>query len=423
MACRGADVPDVLVLMGQPGCVLCRVRDDVAGTWARWFRLENHHDPELLDRLERSVGFCPAHTRRLLAEAGPRLLRQPLESTVRGARRRAEQIKVQPRRAWLRRRPAPAPCPLCRVTRERERSAADDLATALGHPLVAAAIRDRGGLCVMHLLDLLPRLSSRVQVGPAAAAAAARLCTLVPGGAESRFMLAGRDPDAFARLPYLQIHVRQLEVRPDRSGMNLAERLIADLVGGSCSGCRAVGRAQAGYLRWLDGAAPSAAVALCPRHLHDSQVTAGAGTRMVSASHAAARDQLMALASGTSTRSASPPCGACQAGEDAERHQLSLLRARLPDARVRRALDDAHGVCLRHAAVVAADRVAAPVVSRLVTQLLLAQRDLADDVVRQARDGRHELNDCEQDAWRRIPALVDGEVYLGLATWSSSPAT
>ena len=71
----------------------------------------------------------------------------------------------------------------------------------------------------------------------------------------------------------------------------------------------------------------------------------------------------------------------------------------------------------------AADRDAVPVVSRLVTQLLLAQRDLADDVVWQARDGRHEPNDCEQDAWRRIPALVDGEVYLGLATWSSSSAT
>ncbi|MGH3289031.1 MAG: hypothetical protein ACRDPD_30875, partial [Streptosporangiaceae bacterium] len=73
--------------------------------------------------------------------------------------------------------------------------------------------------------------------------------------------------------------------------------------------------------------------------------------------------------------------------------------------RVRHAFDNAHGVCLRHAAAVAADRDAAPVVSRLVTQLLLAQRDLADD------------------AWRRIPALLDGEVYLGLATWSSSSAT
>jgi hypothetical protein len=130
----------------------------------------------------------------------------------------------------------------------------------------------------------------------------------------------------------------------------------------------------------------------------------------------------MALAAGTSAQSADRPCGACQAGEDAERRQLSLLRACLPDARVRRALDDAHGVCLRHAAAVSADRDAVPVVSRLVTQLLLAQRDLADDV-RQARDGRHEPHDCEQDAWRRIPALVDGEVYLGLATWSSSSAT
>jgi hypothetical protein len=428
MACRGADLPDVLVLLGQPGCMLCRVRDDAAGTWAGWFRTENHRDPELLDRLERSAGFCPAHTRRLLAEAGARLLRQPLGSAVRGARRQAEQIKVQPGRAWLRRRSAPAPCPLCRVTRERERFAAEDLAAAFGHPLVAAAIRDLDGLCVRHLLGLLPALSSRVQAGPAAAAAAARLCALVPGEPGSRFMLAGRDPDALARLPYLQVHVRQPDAQTDRTGARPAERLIADLAGDSCPSCRAAGRAQAGYLGWLAGAAPprtvsSRAAALCPRHLHDSQVTAGAGTRVVSACHAAARDQLTALAAGTSARPADRPCGACQAGEDAERRQLSLLRACLPDARVRRALDDAHGVCLRHAAAMAADRDAAPVVSRLVTQLLLAQRDLAGDVARQARDGRHEPDDGEQDAWRRIPALVDGEVYLGLAAWSSSSAT
>lgn len=424
MAHRGADVPDMLLLLGQPGCVLCRVRDDAAGTWARWFRMENHHDPELLDRLERSVGFCPAHTRRLLAEAGARLLRQPLESAVRGACRRAEQIKVQPRPAWLRRRPAPAPCPLCRATRERERSAADDLAAALGHPLVAAAIRDRGGLCVRHLLDLLPRLSSRVQVGPAAAAAAARLCALVPGEAESRFMLAGRDPDAFARLPYLKAHVRQLDTQTDRSPMHPAERLIADLAGDSCPACRAVGRAQTRYLRWLDGAVPPRAAALCPRHLHDSQVTAGAGTRVVSACHAAARDQLTALAAGTSARPAGRPCGACQAGEDTERRQLSLLRACLPDAEVRRALDDAHGVCLRHAAAAAgAGRDAAPVVSRLVAQLRQAQRDLANPVARQARGGQHGAGDRGQDASRRIPALVDGEVYLGIQAWSSRSAT
>lgn len=416
---------DVHLLLDQPGCVLCRVREDAARTWARWFCLENHDDPALLDTLERSAGFCPAHTRRLLAEAGVRLLRRPVRSAVRGAIRRAEQIGARPGHGWSRRRPVPVPCPLCRVTRERERSAAGDLAAALGRPEVAAAIRDRGWLCVRHLLGLLPGLSA-AQYGPATSAAAVRLSVLAPGGAESRFMLAGQDPDALARLPYLETHARLLNAQTEadwrRSGP--AERLIADLAGGSCPICRAAGRAQARCLRWLaqDGPGSAGDVSLCPQHLHDSQVTAGAGTRIVGACAAAARDQITALA-GANARPGFRPCQACQAGQDAERRQLGLLLTCLPDPRVRRALDDAHGMCLRHASAVGADGEAAPILSRLVAALRQAQSELAEDIARQAWDRRHEPKGCEQDAWRRTPALVDGEVYLGLAAWSSSPAT
>jgi len=261
------DVPDVLRMLEQPGCVLCRICEEAARTWVHWFGMENHNDPALLRTLGESAGFCPAHTRRLIAATSARVLRPSLKFALGGAIGRAEQTVAGHGERKPRRQKAQARCPLCRVTAEREQAAVGDLAASLERPQVAAAIRDRGALCYRHLCQLLPGLSP-AQVVAAAGAVADRLATLPAGTPESRFMLAGYDPDA-------------------------------------------------------------------------------------------------------------------------------------------------HGVCLRHAAEVAPDRDAGPVLSRLLTQLRQAQWELAEDARRQAWDRRHEPRGHEQDAWRRIPALIDGEVYLG----------
>ena len=257
-AARDADIPDVLGLLEQPGCVLCRTCEDATRTWIGWFCMENNNDPALLETLERSAGFCPAHTRRLLTETSARILRSALASALSGAIRRAEQAAARLGRdkpGRLHR--ATVPCPLCRVTVERVRAAAGDLAAFLDRPQVAAAIRDRGGLCFRHLRHLLPKLSS-TQAVSVADAVASRLSALPAGTPESRFLLAGRDPDALARIPYLEAHALILDQEPGGglgstfpAAQNPAGRLITDLAGGSCPICRAAGREQIRYLLWL----------------------------------------------------------------------------------------------------------------------------------------------------------------------------
>ena len=125
------DVPRVLDLLDRPGCVLCRTQADAAGTWMRWFVLENHSDPATLLALGESTGFCPAHTRRVLTEAGPDVLRLPWEFTVRGAIDRAGRLASGRPAGRFRRTTSRASCPLCRVIAQRERATRSDLAACL----------------------------------------------------------------------------------------------------------------------------------------------------------------------------------------------------------------------------------------------------------------------------------------------------
>lgn len=244
------DVPRVLDLLDRPGCVLCRTRADAAGTWMRWFILENHSDPATLLGLEESVGFCPAHTRRLLGEARADALQQPWEFTVRGAVGWAGQLAAERPAVRFRRESPRAPCPLCRVIAEREQATREDLASSLASPEVMAALRDRGGLCYRHLRVLIPDLSAAT--GAVAAAAVADLLAAVPPGSqEASLALAGHDPDAFGRAPYLDTHALALAEeargngRPGRmAALAPADRVVTELLAGSCPVCRAIGREQ-----------------------------------------------------------------------------------------------------------------------------------------------------------------------------------
>jgi len=462
------DVPRVLDLMDRPGCVLCHTRADAAGIWMRWFVIENHGVPATLAGLERSAGFCPAHTRRVLAEGGPGVLRMPWEFTVRGAIGRAGRLAAGAGPGRGRRDRPRAPCPLCQVITQREQATRDDLAGCLDDPHVVAALRDRGALCYRDLRDLLPGLTP-AQAAAAAAAAARLLAAVPPGSREAALALAGHDPDALARAPYLDRHALSLADaatglrRPGRlTDLAPADRMVAELRAGSCPVCRATGREVTRYLLWLgedpseDGPA-SLDLHLCARHLHDAwSVGAGAGSLVTGVRSAAARDQAAALAAAAAGLRGSPDggrrrsrpsrhnagdggpgetfqmararvtgddyCRVCRLGEHAAARQQALLRACLRDPRVLRALEESHGMCLRHGAQAAAAGLeAAPVLTRLLTQLRQAQWELEEDAEKQAWDRRHEPKGREHAAWRRLPALLDGDVFLGLPAGGPGP--
>lgn len=432
-----ADPAGSLRLYNQSGCPLCDTGEAAVQVWLSWFRAENHGDQALLRTLRDSAGFCPVHTRRLLAEAGPQVLRRPLASAVEGAISQAQRLTSRAGRGrWQRRRP-PAPCPLCRMTADRERAAAGDVAAILDEPGAVGALADRRGLCRMHLGSLLPLLSP-AQAAVAAEIAARRLAALPAGVPETLLALAGQDADALARLPYLEAHARVLyadsRAAPRTTAPGAAGSLIADLAAGSCPPCHAAGREQVRYLLWLgDGLGERGPaetdLRLCAPHLYDAwhlyaaRAAARTGSWLVTAV-ARGRGE---TPDGTPADVALPvtgdrSCRACWVGLDAERRQLNLLSACLQDTRVVRAVGDAHGLCLRHAAVMTADASAGPVLSRLVTQLRQAQWELDEDAARRAWDRRHEPRGREQDAWRRAPALIDGAVYLGCPDGAAYPS-
>jgi hypothetical protein len=464
-------MPEVLRLLAGEGCVLCRTRDQAAATWVRWFVIESHSDPATLVPLLDSDGFCPAHTRRLLGLDSPQVLAMPWEFVLRGALPRAERLAAGsgPGRAA-------APCPLCRTCRDREAVAADDLVAHLAQPQVTAVLRDRGGLCYRHLRELLPRMRPP-QAAMAAEAVAARLSTLPPESPEACLALAGFDRDAPARGPLLGTHAARLAGLADPVGLPPRDRLTADLQAGSCPVCRAAFREETRYLLWLHerwpkGGPASLETHLCPRHLYDMWATgdsapwltgirASSASRLAAGLAAAGADPAAAPRSrwplarrgqrgadhphgdagntGPPAASRAQPgelhratpaeayasaygavhgddyCRACRLGQGAAQRQRDLVRASLHDARVLAAIGDAHGICLRHAADADADPGWRPLLVRLLTQLRQAQWELSEASEKGAWDHRHEPAGSEQTAWRRIPALIDGAVYLGLA--------
>lgn len=450
------DMPEVLRLLDEPGCVLCRIRDEAGQVWLRWFVIENHSVPAALFAAQRSAGYCPAHTRRLVAEGGPQVLRMPWEFVLRTAVRRAGSLaaaqKPEPRQT----------CPPCQAAAERTGPAAHDLAAALGIPGVPEAVRARHGLCYPHLREMLPTL------GPASAVAVADAVApaLTGRGDPNQLLLAaaGSDPDAEHRAA-VAVAAAATDTGGEWLGLPAAGRLVADLAAGSCPCCRAESRAERWYLGWLAGerasghgkSGPDGSDAeVCSRHLHDVarlgepaawvsdaavRSVAGRVARLAAAARKLADGQRRATPGrwpggrrGAPTNLAEAygrafaevrndhRCRACRAAESARRRQLALLAACTADARVLDALRTAHGVCLRHGEQLAGMDGTGPFLRRLLTQLRQAAWELDEDAAKQAWDLRHEPDGREATAWRRIPTLLDGASYLGAAEHELWPA-
>ena len=90
------DVPDVLRMLEQPGCVLCRICEEAARTWVHWFGMENHNDPALLRTLGESGCLPRAYPQAYRSDECPRPA--PFAEIRAGRRNRA--CGADRRRAW-----------------------------------------------------------------------------------------------------------------------------------------------------------------------------------------------------------------------------------------------------------------------------------------------------------------------------------
>jgi hypothetical protein len=419
---------DALHLLADGLCAVCRERDDAARSWLAYFTGDSNADPSVRAKVRAAAGFCPAHTRRLLADtAASWLLPRVHAEALAGGR---ELLAPDDGGGGGR----PGPCPACEAGEAAERRAAADVLGALGEPEVRAAVTG-GAVCLAHTADLAGRSTPR-DGAELAGAAAERLTdagkdrTAVPP--ELLAWLAGLDDDAPLRARHQRRLDEAMAAEESAQRVSVAQRWEADVRLACCPLCLAEHRAARRLLRWAatgtgtgTGRPTSEETGLCARHLHDLDAVGGPNVPALLADNAEAwRARLAGFARQAATgraqgRAAARQllaegrCRACEEERTARSRQAALLAAAAHDPVRARAYEHAHGVCLRHA--LALDGSLPPLAGEVLrARLAWLEWEVAEALRKQDWHTRHEVKGAEMAVGRRAPALLDGRVYAGL---------
>lgn len=415
---RSRSLQDAVRLLSEGGCPVCRRRADSDRLWVRSFVLEGNVEPDVLNAVGEARGFCPEHFRRLLERTDAAFILPNVLTCI--ALAQADDLGE-------RRRGEHPACPACRSRTADE----NDTLQALGRGAASAEVCDAlqdAALCLPHTRALLSVAPEQVVVE----SFTARFAQL--SGIASLQAITGADGDADARAGYLEALCRFDESEMERMRGPVRRRLIELLGLDSCPCCRVAGTAPVRYLRWLvatrqdfDRDPEPVETALCARHLHDlsslDPLTAG---WLADLEHPTIDARLStldtALADGGSRRGAGEhlarydrsirECPACRAGRVAADRMVELVTAALPDANVRRAMEDGHGLCAGHA-LATGDPFAAQVTR---ARLQLLTWELTESRRKREWWTRHEHQGSEMASWRRAPTWLRGDTYLGLAT-------
>lgn len=405
---------DALHLLDEGLCAVCRERDDSARRWLTFFVAESHTDEGVRARVAAAVGFCPAHTRHLLADvSAPWLMPQVCDVALGGGVRL---LSAPPGR--------PAGCPACRAGRDAQERALSTVLRVLDQAQVREAI-DGGAVCLPHLATLAARADADEALRIAGTASA-----LLDHRPPEVAWLAAMDPDATRRTDQLSRVDRLLPVERTRQQYAVTDRWDADLEVGCCPLCLAEQRAARRLLRWIatstgHGEPAREEATLCPRHLHDIAAIGGPNLPAVMAVNAGtwlsrlARFRKLMTEGRDGRRSARADltrpsrCRACDEEATAGRRQLALLKVQLRDPVRARAYEYTHGVCLRHA-LAHGDALPAPARSLLDARLALLRWEVDEALRKQDWHTRHEVKGAEMTVGRRAPTLLDGRTYAGL---------
>lgn len=407
-------VDDAVHLLGDGLCPVCRERDDFAARWLSYFVIETHTEAGTRARVEASAGFCPTHSRRLLADissswlmpqvhdlaltGGTRLLGEP------GARR--------------------ARCPCCVAGDDAAQRALKTLLYALGHPVVRDGVQT-GEVCLPHTAVLATCTSPEYALRLAGAA-----CALLEAGQCDTGWLAGEDKEAETRAALLaRVDPLLVEEERQREGP-VTGRWEADVEADCCPLCLAEHRAVRRLLIWTaattDRGRPAGEESvLCARHLHDLTSIGGPNVAAVVTENCDRWSSRLSrfrrlLGEGAKRRAdagpyllSGPHCRACQEEHTAVDREAALLTAMLRDPVHVHTFTQSHGICLRHAVDWQGARPG--LVDEVLTGRLALLRWEIDEALRkQDWHTRHETRGAENSVGRRAPTLLDGRVYGGL---------
>ncbi|MEV7205340.1 MULTISPECIES: hypothetical protein [unclassified Streptomyces] len=412
---RERTLRDATRLLTDGLCAVCRERDESERRWLGYFVTESHTDEGVRARLIAAAGFCPAHTRHLLADASlPWLMPQVHDAALTGGRPMLEQEHTRP-----------APCPACVTGQAAEQRALDTLLRALDQPVVLQAVLE-AAVCLPHTAALAAQadLAQTVQMTTAA-------CDRLAGPARDHEVvwLAGTDPDAPHRPAWHTGLDALLPRETEYQQHSVLDRWDADAAMDCCPLCLAEHRTTHRFLTWAATATGRGQPAreetgLCPPHLHDLATIGGPNTTAViqdnrdTWNRRLTRYQQLITARRTDRRDANayllaaPRCSACDARHAAGRRQAALLDAALLDPVRARTFEHAHGICLHHALT---GPTLAPLAHDVLTARLALLRWEVDEVLRkQDWHTRYEPRGAETTVTVRAPTVLDGRVYAGL---------
>ncbi len=420
---------DVMEALGGEGCPVCRTAQQSARRWFFAYENDTRADPAIRERLERSFGFCAAHTRHLLdlGASASWVSRWVFADVARaGSRALAGTPPV-----------TPAGCPTCESSSRAVSDALAELAVGLADPEARQLLEAGDGLCVAHGRAVLERAGS--DAGPAVAMLLETRLAKDP--VTARDHLVGSDPDVARRRRIREERAAGVLAaeEADRTRSSHAEvDLVLDWP--CCPLCAAGDLVEWRYLRWLAGLSASEAAelrtdaTLCVRHLGDLAGLRQGGDASgldltddgllvpVAAviEHVAGiwRSDLQGYLQRTEAGSWSPGraasvvrrevvCQLCARQRSAVGRMTRVLGLVAADPAYSRRLAEAHGVCLRHGL---SKDLPGPWQRVLAARVGLLSYELDEAERKSGWDARWEVRGGELTSWQRAPHLLDGSV-------------
>jgi len=148
----------------QPGCLICRLAPGRMEQFFFWFLAESYHFLEVIEKLQRSFGFCPAHAQRFVDYGEDTTVVFIYELLVQGTLRRIDDLLgeasrsgfSQERRTWSSRTrrvfTLDGTCLACERVAEGTEANVFWLLNALKTPKGRELYRRSDGLCLIHSL-------------------------------------------------------------------------------------------------------------------------------------------------------------------------------------------------------------------------------------------------------------------------------
>jgi hypothetical protein len=164
----GRSIPDNVLrgelprLARESGCVVCRAARAAVDRFFAWYRIEQYHEPSIIQRMQEARGFCPEHTRQFVAISSPTHLvsavyRDLLASAINVVRSAARESSALPGALADRIRPQAA-CLACEHQEAAVSWIARGLSVGFTDSQMRAAILRPSALCLPHFVRLLPPL-------------------------------------------------------------------------------------------------------------------------------------------------------------------------------------------------------------------------------------------------------------------------